>query len=77
MKFRIIKTSFYGDNEKPHPDAYQEEFINSYGNKQIIFCIDIENIYEFCKKLREKIVVFPLAKGDKYSVIEIYDTWRE
>ena len=65
-----------------------ENFINTkYNNetwcrkplKAKYYTIDIDNLENFCNNIGEKIIIFPKDYDIElpYSVIEIYDDWRE
>ena len=47
--------------------------------KENYYTIDIDNLENFCNNIGEKIIIFPKDYDIElpYSVIEIYDTWRE
>lgn len=47
--------------------------------KQNHYTIELDDVYEFCEKLDERVVVFPKDYDYDlpYPVIEIYDNWRE
>ena len=68
----------------PSEDYSKYENIEKDGNtwcrfktKELVFVMNIDDIYAFCEKLGENVIVIP--KGDEYPypIIEIYDTYRE
>lgn len=59
--------------------AYNGETWCRKSVKEKHYTIEVADVYEFCEKLDERVIVFPKSYDDDlpYPVIEIYDNWRE
>jgi len=59
--------------------AYNGETWCRKAVKQKHYTIELDDVYAFCEKLNERVIVFPSSYDDDlpYPVIEIYDNWRE